>query len=86
MSNGLIIFITCFNFLFRPSHLRYDGLGGRAKNDLFPVPKSQISLSSQSLKSQTSTKIRLKTKPGISGVISKQTKTIDKFFGSFDTP
>jgi len=70
----------------RPSHLWYDGLGGRAKNDLFPVPKSQISLSSQSLKSQTSTKIRLKTKPGISGVNSKQTKTIDKFFGSFDTP
>ena len=40
----------------------------------------------QSIKSQTSTKIRLKKKPAISGVINKQTKTIDKFFGSFDSP
>ena len=64
---------------FRSSNLQYDGLGGRSKNDLFPQPRSFMS-SSQNLKSSKP----LKNKPV--SIINKQSKTIDKFFGSFDTP
>jgi len=63
----------------RSSNLQYDGLGGRSKNDLFPQPRSFMS-SSQNLKSSKP----LKNKPV--SIINKQSKTIDKFFGSFDTP
>ena len=68
--------------LFRSSQLQYDGLGGRSKNDNFPQPRGLLT-SSQSFKSNKSTK-PVKNKPV--GLINKQTKTIDKFFGSFDTP
>jgi len=53
----------------------YDGLGGRARSDMFPQPKKIIS-SQQTIKS----------KPKVMGIVGKQSRTIDKFFGSFDTP
>ena len=54
----------------------YDGLGGRSRLDMFPKPKTTFSFSQQSSK----------VKPHKAMVVGKQTKTIDKFFGSFDTP
>ena len=54
----------------------YDGLGGRARLDMFPQPKTTFSSSQQSSR----------VKQNKVGVVGKQTRTIDKFFGSFDTP
>ena len=64
------------------SSLHYDGLGGRARLDEFPQPRGLLT-SSQSLKSNKNIKPQ-RTK--LSSDIVKQNKTIDKFFGSFDTP
>jgi len=55
----------------------YDGLGGRARLDMFPQPRVARSSSSQVARSK-------QTKTG--GMGGKQARTIDKFFGSFDTP
>jgi len=54
----------------------YDGLGGRSRLDMFPQPKTTFSISQKSSKVRT----------GKTEVVNKQTRTIDKFFGSFDTP
>ena len=64
------------------SSLHYDGLGGRARLDEFPQPRGLLT-SSQSLKSNKTIKPQ-RTK--LSSNTVKQNKTIDKFFGSFDTP
>ena len=56
----------------------YDGLGGRSRLDMFPQPKNTFSVSQKSSTSKVKT-----SKPE---VVNKQTRTIDKFFGSFDTP
>ena len=64
------------------SSLHYDGLGGRSRLDEFPQPRGQLT-SSQSLKSN---KIIKPQKTKLSSNMVKQRKTIDKFFGSFDTP
>ena len=66
------------------SSLHYDGLGGRSRLDEFPQAKPRgLITSSQSFKSSRSVKPQ-KTK--LSSATIKQNKTIDKFFGSFDTP
>jgi len=57
----------------------YDGLGGRSKFDSFPQPKL---CSSQPILAK---KRKPSTMP-VSQVHSKQMKTLDKFFGDFDTP
>ena len=54
----------------------YDGLGVRARLDMFPQPKTTFSSSQQSSR----------VKQNKAGVMGKHTRTIDKFFGSFDTP
>jgi len=56
----------------------YDGLGGRSRLDMFPQHKSTFSVSQKTSSSKVKT-----SKPV---VVNKQTRTIDKFFGSFDTP
>lgn len=55
----------------------YDGMGGRARLDMFPQPRVARPSSSQVVRSK-------QTKTG--GMGGKQARTIDKFFGSFDTP
>ena len=57
----------------------YDGLGGRSRLDMFPKPRSNLNNFTAS--QQTS-----RVKQNKVGVVGKQAKTIDKFFGSFDTP
>jgi len=59
----------------------YDGLGGRARLDQFPQQRRDFSFS-QPFKAKQG-KI-VKNKVGV--VMEKQSRTIDKFFGSFDTP
>ena len=56
----------------------YDGLGGRSRLDMFPQPKHTFSVSQKSSSSKVKT-----SRPEVA---NKQTRTIDKFFGSFDTP
>merc|ERR1712083_649225 len=56
----------------------YDGLGGRSRLDMFPQHKSTFSVS------QKTSSSKVKTSKTV--VVNKQTRTIDKFFGSFDTP
>jgi len=53
----------------------YDGLGGRSKPDIFPQP-----LQKRLIKKVVARKNSLLTKR------EKQKNTVDKFFGSFDTP
>ena len=77
-----LLFKMSFYIIVRSSQLHYDGLGGRSKTDEFPQPKGIMS-SSQSFKINKNPK-PIKNKPV--GLINKQSKTIDKFFGSFDTP
>jgi len=68
----------------KSSSLHYDGLGGRSKVDEFPQARARgLFTSSQSFKSSKTLKVQ-KTK--LSSMTIKQNKTIDKFFGSFDTP
>ena len=68
----------------KSSSLHYDGLGGRSKVDEFPQARARgLFTSSQSFKSSKTVKAQ-KTK--LSSMTIKQNKTIDKFFGSFDTP
>ena len=64
------------------SSLHYDGLGGRSRLDEFPQQRGLLT-SSQSFKTNKSNKPQ-RTK--LSSNTIKQNKTIDKFFGSFDTP
>jgi predicted nucleic acid-binding Zn-ribbon protein len=76
---------------------QYDGLGGRAR-DLFPgprVPAMQASACSvlpctmsplQVKPLSSSQPVKRKVAPLAKGPVSKQMKTMDKFFGSFDTP
>jgi len=59
----------------------YDGLGGRARLDQFPQQRRDFSFSQPTKAKQS--KI-VKNKVGV--VMEKQSSTIDKFFGSFDTP
>jgi len=56
----------------------YDGLGGRSRLDMFPQPKNTFSFPASQKSSRG--------KPSKAEVVNKQTRTIDKFFGSFDTP
>jgi len=65
----------------RSSHQSFDGLGGRARQDLFPSK----SFSSQSIRHSRPISKPSKPKPVVA-TINRQSKTIDKFFGSFDTP
>jgi len=58
----------------------YDGLGGRARLDQFPQKKTSFSLSQPSKPKQVKPPVKT------SFVGGKQARTIDKFFGSFDTP
>eukprot|EP00092_Neocalanus_flemingeri_P007824 GFUD01008445.1.p1 GENE.GFUD01008445.1~~GFUD01008445.1.p1 ORF type:complete len:419 (-),score=157.21 GFUD01008445.1:144-1400(-) len=58
----------------------YDGLGGRARLDQFPQPRT-TQFSSQQGKAKQAKTVQYKAPLG-----GKQTRTIDKFFGSFDTP
>jgi len=57
----------------------YDGFGGRSKPDVFPerafVLKKPVGSSSSRLK-----------KTGLQSKVEKNQRTVDKFFGSFDTP
>ena len=66
----------------KSSSLHYDGLGGRSKHDEFPQPRGLLT-SSQSFKSNKNIK---PPKSKLSSNTVKQNRTIDKFFGSFDTP
>jgi len=59
----------------------YDGLGGRARLDQFPQQRRDFSFCQLDKAKQGKT---VKNKVG--AVMEKQAKTIDKFFGSFDTP
>jgi len=59
----------------------YDGLGGRARLDQFPQQRRDFSFSQLSKAKQGKP---VKNKVG--AVMEKQSRTIDKFFGSFDTP
>jgi len=59
----------------------YDGLGGRARLDQFPQQRRDFSFCQLGKAKQGKT---VKNKVGV--VMEKQAKTIDKFFGSFDTP
>ena len=64
------------------SSLQYDGMGGRSRFEEFPQPRGLFA-SSKSFKLNRTTKPQ-KTK--LSSMTIQQNRTIDKFFGNFDTP
>ena len=62
----------------------YDGLGGRARLDQFPQQRRDFSSSQLGTVGRGK---QIKTgKSKVGTIVTKQSKTIDKFFGSFDTP
>ena len=56
----------------------YDGFGGRSKPDVFPERPF-------TLKKPVGSINRMK-KTGLQSKVEKNQRTVDKFFGSFDTP
>ena len=68
---------------------QYNGLGGRARELFNTGPKTAPALApSQKRKAPSGAAPSMKKAPSapLRGPVSKQKQTLDKFFGSFDTP